>query len=841
MRTFRVLALALCIALIPSTAAATDCHFVLGFKTLRDLIGYDIVGECLENQHHGANGDALQQTTGGLLVWRKADNWTAFTDGYRTWINGPNGLVQRLNTERFPWEADYAPGGIATSTPTPVPPPVTPTPTAPTPTPAPPLSPEALHRIEQAIAALPLVQRDPGEAGVFWRLARASQPVFWALLEQIGSSEFYSAGDLADIAQIDEATALRIVRMPFIRTPEQGADFAVLQQAKRLAASNLASLQQILSHPRLFGGITDDRITTFTLLVLGLEHPEAAAAIEALPWVQDGVGRRPVFNVSDFKADPTEWEEDAVLILVRMAAKSQKVVAALAHKPWFRDGLATWEAQVIFNLSHIADGDTESALQLVGMPFLETSATADDSSILDALDGVLWYSPNREKDLRDLLAHPALHGGITDDQRATVELLAIGKRSPEIAAAINTLPWVQDGIRADEARAVAVLHEASRGTHLLIPSLAQIPWVRDGLTRSEQDAISTLMGISRNSPRPDEPLALSILEMQFLDSFDEFDALALQSLVKLDVSNERDYMREILSHPTLRDGITDSQRVRLTFLPLAVSSDPGRDFPEVFAALLDPSKTTIEERIISLPLAGPVRLAVVHTRQGNFRTMGILERAIRRQEEFMLEAFPLKYVGVLAAEITPASGGASFAGGMVAIDPGGENSIGLVSHEVGHKYWWGPSAWLAEGGAEVLERVSQGLPLKVRDVHLSLCRRAANLSEIDLIESKPKPDVGVDVFPYVTVHCPYVIGLGLFADLYENLGDMAFRQGFRRLYVKVRDGAHEDTCFDVKRAVCLVREAFVIDAPTPRAAAIAEPIIDFWYNGSRAEIRRRGR
>ena len=100
---------------------ATDCQFVLGFETLRELIGHDVVGECLENEHYEANGDGLQQTTGGLLVWRKADNWTAFTDGYRTWINGPNGLQQRLNTERFEWEYDYAPGGgIATPTPTPM-------------------------------------------------------------------------------------------------------------------------------------------------------------------------------------------------------------------------------------------------------------------------------------------------------------------------------------------------------------------------------------------------------------------------------------------------------------------------------------------------------------------------------------------------------------------------------------------------------------------------------------------------------------------------------------------------------------------------------------------------
>ena len=104
-----------------STVAAADCQFVLGFNTLRDLIGHDIVGECLENEHYNEIGDSVQQTTGGLMAWRKADNWTAFTDGYRTWINGPNGLVMRLNTERFEWEADYAPGGgIATPTPEPI-------------------------------------------------------------------------------------------------------------------------------------------------------------------------------------------------------------------------------------------------------------------------------------------------------------------------------------------------------------------------------------------------------------------------------------------------------------------------------------------------------------------------------------------------------------------------------------------------------------------------------------------------------------------------------------------------------------------------------------------------
>jgi len=89
----------------PAPAAVGACQYILGFKSLHDLDVSD-TGDCTENQAFAANGDAQQHTTAGLMAWRKADNWTAFTNGYWTWINGPNGLAKRLNTERFTWEAN---------------------------------------------------------------------------------------------------------------------------------------------------------------------------------------------------------------------------------------------------------------------------------------------------------------------------------------------------------------------------------------------------------------------------------------------------------------------------------------------------------------------------------------------------------------------------------------------------------------------------------------------------------------------------------------------------------------------------------------------------------------
>src|SRR5438874_11424465 len=93
--------------LMPQTTAQaaaphTDCQVQLGFAALRNLAGEDIVGSCVEDEHHDAwNGDGLQATTRGLMVWRKADNWTAFTNGTRTWIDGPDGLQVRANGEYF--------------------------------------------------------------------------------------------------------------------------------------------------------------------------------------------------------------------------------------------------------------------------------------------------------------------------------------------------------------------------------------------------------------------------------------------------------------------------------------------------------------------------------------------------------------------------------------------------------------------------------------------------------------------------------------------------------------------------------------------------------------------
>lgn len=100
-----------------AAAPAQGCGYVLGFASLRDKIlkteGSDPVGSCREAEYHALSGDGIQWTNGGLFVWRKATNWTGFTDGTDTWVAGPNGVAKRSDSERFPWENTGRPEAVS--------------------------------------------------------------------------------------------------------------------------------------------------------------------------------------------------------------------------------------------------------------------------------------------------------------------------------------------------------------------------------------------------------------------------------------------------------------------------------------------------------------------------------------------------------------------------------------------------------------------------------------------------------------------------------------------------------------------------------------------------------
>ena len=78
----RILILSLAVALVaflrPAHAqAAPSCRFVHGFEVFHDAHA-SLIGACVSDEGHAANGDGIQYTSNGYLVWTKATNAVRF-------------------------------------------------------------------------------------------------------------------------------------------------------------------------------------------------------------------------------------------------------------------------------------------------------------------------------------------------------------------------------------------------------------------------------------------------------------------------------------------------------------------------------------------------------------------------------------------------------------------------------------------------------------------------------------------------------------------------------------------------------------------------------------------
>ena len=516
--------------LLPTTVAAAECQFILGFKTLRDLIGHDVVGECLEDEHHNEIGDSVQQTTGGLLVWRKADNWTAFTDGYHSWINGPYGLEQRFNVEFLPWEAE---GAI-----------------------------ERLPWVQDGLTDLEM-----RSVSLLETLGKYYSQVLRAVLETERDwlppqyqADLTPLETIVRMSTVDEVLVRQIVEMPFLEEFE-GLDTDALWALRDLLFSSPGSLTAIVSNPDLKDSRTETDGAIILLLVLKARDPEAAAAIETLSWVQDGLASRELS-----KANPrgeTQWEQSVVRDLVALAGHSRPTFLALVEKPWIRDQLETYEAYLVLYFWDFTRWNTALAQRMLEMPFLQ-SREAYELTNLQTVGELRRFDeqlPGR------VLAHPSLAGGITDDHTGALFLIVIELVASQEAAAIRAYPWVQDGIAESELGGLQQLQLVALSSRQMANTLTQKTWVQDGISVDEQKVIMTLGSIAgKNSARRDEALAQQILEMPFLASFENNDLLAIRTLSSLHWTGRASVLQEVLSHPRLSGGIRDDQTVLVSRL-----------------------------------------------------------------------------------------------------------------------------------------------------------------------------------------------------------------------------------------------------------------------------------
>ncbi len=303
------------------------------------------------------------------------------------------------------------------------------------------------------------------------------------------------------------------------------------------------------------------------------------------------------------------------------------------------------------------------------------------------------------------------------------------------------------------------------------------------MDRRESGVVDALVALT-GAPDP-APTFAEWLAMPFLLTVEPADEAALKALRSVQL-NDPESFRVILDHLTTETPFTDEWTPVIAALPGPRLSTRGRyEVPaSLLDELLDPETVTVEERTISLPLAGPITVAVVRTGPGSERTMERLVHAISASEAFMQEPFPIRHVTLLFSDwpegspVVAINNHHSLTAGTVLDvgdgDPMAPISSYIIAHEIAHFYWTGHSDWLDEGAAELIARAataSEEVPYRPEwACELSESITVANLEALQLRPDQPG------------YSCNYVLGLQYLNYLEGRMGRPALIRWLRSQY-----------------------------------------------------------
>lgn len=367
---------------------------------------------------------------------------------------------------------------------------------------------------------------------------------------------------------------------------------------------------------------------------------------------------------------------------------------------------------------------------------------------------------------------------------------------PQLAAKIEGLAWIKDGIdgRNERRAAEGLIWLANEGFAEEGASLISEPWVVEG---------------------------------------SNYAALTFPT-VRHDTGSEvwtlNEALTRVFSYPVFKDGLSTQEAKTFTVASSADITRPlGARIADVDFAGLD-----IEERTISLPLAGETELTIIRTGTGGDYAMDGLEHSVHSIEEFMGYSFPRRQVIYFIDDRVIGWGNVQDTHVTIGADELGRNMfwrggfpqtnrewiLETIAHEASHYYWKGGPKWLNEGAAEFMQSIVADTlhgPLEMQGVLCPVPNIAAYQSQSAACFDS----------------CPYVLGERLFRGLYRAMDDdTAFRLAFRRLYLHIRYDLPDSGCDKDKgvETACHVKEAFTTYAPEGKVDAV-ETEIARWFDG----------
>ena len=337
--------------------------------------------------------------------------------------------------------------------------------------------------------------------------------------------------------------------------------------------------------------------------------------------------------------------------------------------------------------------------------------------------------------------------------------------------ALETLPWIQDGLSHAEARAAQHLLYTAVNDGQTLQLLLGLQWTTDAITPPEAKAIEAMMHMSKR----DKTISRAVLAMPFLESVEEADALLTQGLNGL---HHRNALDPFLAHSTIADGIADHEVVK------ALAATTLTDDVQLARVLL-PGNATVETIQTATNRTPDLSISIV--RAGDHRPTEstlVIEESVRYVENFMDAPLPTNHIVVLLDDgaIIDGFSGVNY-GQAIAYTKQGEDgsdrekmyfTLGMT-HEIAHYYWRSSEDWLDEGMANTIEHTfgrMLHMPPGMLRTNQEGCTTTSLQALIQIDPASHQPEF----------LCNYYLGERLFKELQETMGEQPFKAAAQELY-----------------------------------------------------------
>ena len=373
-----------------------------------------------------------------------------------------------------------------------------------------------------------------------------------------------SGADLAtlrgvvSISGTDEAAALDLLDMSFLKSVEW-ADLEAVRYLDRLGQADPGGVSRLMSRRVFADGIGNEEAILVPMVYLGIVDADAAARLEGLPWVADGISYQEPGEETPAFLDPTVLEPLKVLALVAAALSVRDTYWELTGKTWMQRHHDTVEMTLMEEIIALAQEDEELTLRLLAMPFLDRY-DSPDSYAWEFLAGLARESGDQ---LDYILTHPTFAQGITDENKR--ELTEIYREAFDVPRYVADAPvwplavperkppaWVLDPRTPHHAAASETLGALWLSHPAMAGFLIRLPWVADGIDSGEE--ASTVSQI-RDAVEADAALARDLEAFWSVNGFSDLLFRHVQYLASI----EPLAARRILDLPWVGDGVSQAE------------------------------------------------------------------------------------------------------------------------------------------------------------------------------------------------------------------------------------------------------------------------------------------